>query len=288
MPPDAGTPSQLTVTIMGCGSSGGVPRIGGHWGACDPREPRNRRRRCSLLVQRHGEGGSTTVVVDTNADLREQLIDAGVSRIDGVLYTHDHADHTHGIDDLRVAALNQRRRVDVYAMPETFTILKTRFGYCFESPPGSGYPPILNAHPIESGEPVTIDGPGGPIVALPFAQEHGSITSLGYRFGDLAYSSDLHALPDNSLRYITNLETWIIDALRYRPHPSHLSVDQSLELIERIGPNHAVLTNLHMDLDYATLRALLPARVEPAYDGMVLTSSAVVEPVELNELAEAR
>ena len=287
MPPDAGTTAHLTVTIMGCGSSGGVPRIGGDWGACDPLEPRNRRRRCSLLVQRHGEGGSTTVVVDTNADLREQLIDAGVARIDGVLYTHDHADHTHGIDDLRVAALNQRRRVDVYAMPETFAILKTRFGYCFESPPGSGYPPILNAHPIEPGEPVTIDGPGGPVTALPFAQEHGSITSLGYRLGNLAYSSDLHALPDKSLPMLRNLETWILDALRYRPHPSHLSVAQSLDLIERVRPQHAVLTNLHMDLDYATLRALLPAGVEPAHDGMVLSASAQEQPHTTAALAEA-
>jgi len=262
----------LQVTILGCGTSGGVPRVGDHWGACDPANPKNRRRRCSLLVERHGAGGETGVLVDTSPDLRQQLLDAGTGWIDGVLYTHDHADHVHGIDDLRQVAFNGRRRVDVYFDEATGKLLRSRFAYCFESPAGSDYPPILRGHEIVAGETVKIGGAGGAIEALPFRQMHGSGETLGFRFGGLAYSPDVSDFPEESLKALHDLDLWVIEALRPAPHPSHFSVEQALAWIARVKPKRAVLTHMHVDLDYATLARELPQGVEPAYDGMVLTT----------------
>lgn len=258
----------LTFTILGCASSGGVPRPALGWGACDPNNPKNRRRRCSLLVERKGAAGITRMLVDTSPDLREQLIDANVDWLDAILYTHEHADHTHGIDDLRGLFLRARRRLDVYADDATARMLMTRFSYCFVQPPGSEYPPILNMHGLTPGQPLTIDGQGGPITALPFVQDHGDIQSLGFRFGAVAYSSDLHDMPAASIGAVAGLDLWIVDALRYTPHPSHFSVDDALAWIERLKPARAILTNMHTDLDYEALRTRLPPRVEPAYDGM--------------------
>jgi phosphoribosyl 1,2-cyclic phosphate phosphodiesterase len=258
----------LTFTILGCASSGGVPRVGTGWGACDPNNPKNRRRRCSLLVERRGPGGITRILIDTSPDLREQLIDADVNWLDAVLYSHEHADHTHGIDDLRGLYLHGRKRINVYADDPTSRMLMTRFSYCFVQPPGSEYPAILNMHGLSPGNPVTIAGKGGPITALPFTQDHGDIQSLGFRIGDVAYSSDLHDMPAASAAALSGLDVWIVDALRYHPHPSHFSVADALAWIERIKPRRAVLTNMHTDLDYEVLRAGLPANVEPGYDGM--------------------
>ena len=258
----------LTVTILGCGSSAGVPRVGQGWGACDPANPKNRRRRCSLLVERAGSAGSTRVLVDTSPDLREQLLDADVRWLDGVLYTHDHADHTHGIDDLRPLVLAAGKRINTYMDEPTEAIVGTRFSYCFSAPPGSDYPAILEALPIAAGAPVRIAGEGGEVAATPFTQSHGSGASLGFRFGGLAYSCDVSGIPEDSLATLQGLDVWILDALRHKPHPSHFSVDDALAWIERVRPKRAVLTNLHYDLDYETLRRALPAHVEPAYDGM--------------------
>lgn len=258
----------LRFTILGCGSSGGVPRVGGDWGACDPSNPKNRRRRCAMLVERTGDNGTTRVLIDTGPDMREQLLSAGVPRLDAAVYTHPHADHLHGIDDLRGFAMAERSRVDVYMDDATQARAHAAFSYCFEG--ASGYPPILNRRPIAAGEPFSIDGAGGAITLLPFNQLHGRIMSLGFRIGGLAYSSDLHDLPEASLPHLADLDVWIIDALRYKPHPSHLTVEQALEWIERIAPKRAVLTNLHQDLDYETLNAETPDHVEPAYDMMVL------------------
>ncbi|SHO60598.1 phosphoribosyl 1,2-cyclic phosphate phosphodiesterase [Pseudoxanthobacter soli DSM 19599] len=258
---------RLEFTILGCGSSGGVPRVGGDWGACDPANPRNRRRRCSLLVRRIGAHGETTVLVDTGADMREQLLDAGVTALDAVLYTHAHADHIHGIDDLRALALTHRHRIDVYMDEPTSHRMHEAFGYCFSTPPGSNYPPILTEHRLRPLQPVTICGAGGDLVVLPFLQNHGEIDSLGFRFGGLAYSSDVNDLPDESLEPLADLDLWIVDALRDTPHVSHFSVADALHWIERVKPRRAVLTDLHVDLDYAELAARLPAGVEPAYDG---------------------
>jgi phosphoribosyl 1,2-cyclic phosphate phosphodiesterase len=260
----------LKFTILGCGSSGGVPRPALGWGDCDPSNPKNRRRRTSLLVERRSEAGITRVLVDTSPDLREQLLDAQVDWLDAVFFTHSHADHTHGIDDLRALAIKKRRRVDTYLDEPTAKALHMRFGYCFRSPPGSEYPPILTEHQIEPGRSVTIQGEGGPITALPLGQEHGDIASLGFRFGGLAYSCDLSGLPAASIAALDGLAVWIVDALRYRPHPSHLSVDEALAWIERIKPARAILTNLHSDLDFNQLRAQLPSHVEPAYDGLAI------------------
>jgi phosphoribosyl 1,2-cyclic phosphate phosphodiesterase len=259
----------LTFTILGCGSSGGVPRPAIGWGACDPSNPRNRRRRCSLLVERrNASGGRTRVLIDTSPDLREQLLDADVDWLDGVLFTHEHADHTHGIDDLRGLFLRHRRRIDVYLDKPTSRVLTCRFGYCFVTPPGSSYPPILNEHRVNAGVPVTIDGQGGAITVLPFRQDHGDIESLGFRFGDVAYSSDLRDLPPESIAALSGLDLWIVDALWYRPHPSHFSLADALDWIKRIAPARAILTNMHLDLDYEKLRGELPPNVEPAFDGL--------------------
>ncbi|MFZ3357519.1 MAG: MBL fold metallo-hydrolase [Xanthobacteraceae bacterium] len=266
----------LKFTILGCGSSGGVPRPALGWGDCDPGNPKNRRRRTSLLVERR-EGDEkdpeqsdavTRVLVDTSPDLREQLLDTGVDWLDGVLYTHEHADHTHGIDDLRAFFIKRRRRVDVYLDAHTSASLNTKFGYCFKALPGSDYPPILNENRLAAGTPVTIEGEGGPIAALPILQEHGDIPSLGFRFGKLAYSCDLSGLPPDSVEALSGLDVWIVDALRYRPHPSHFSLDDALRWIERLKPRRAILTNLHADLDYEILRGKLPVHVVPAFDGM--------------------
>ena len=260
----------LKFTILGCGSSGGVPRPALGWGACDPNNPKNRRRRTSLLVERHGHGGVTRVLVDTPPDLREQLLDANVDRLDAVLYTHEHADHTHGIDDLRAYFIKQRQLINVYLDADTAKVLRSRFGYCFETPPGSEYPPIVREHRLKAGEPVVIAGQGGPIHVQPILQEHGDIASLGFRFGKLAYSCDLSGLPADSVAALAGLDLWIVDALRYRPHPSHFSLDDALSWIHRLKPRRAVLTNLHSDLDYEAVRKAVPPHVEPAYDGMTL------------------
>lgn len=273
---------RIIATILGCGSSGGVPRIGNVWGVCDPDELRNRRRRCALLLEGFSEGSAepTRIIIDTGCDLREQMLDAGVDRVDAVFYTHEHADHTHGIDDLRVLALNMRKRVDVYFTAEAGERIRHAFSYCFESEPGSDYPPILNATEIQAGDALTIDGPGGQITIRAFEQEHGNIKSLGYRIGDFAYSCDLSGISEQHLHAVSGLDVWIIDALRPTPHPSHLSLPESLDLIARMQPQTAILTNLHIDMDYTTVAATTPDAVFPAFDGMQIdvTSGTILTP----------
>jgi phosphoribosyl 1,2-cyclic phosphate phosphodiesterase len=252
----------------------GVPRPALGWGACDPNNPKNRRRRTSFLVERQAPaGGATRVLVDTSPDLREQLIAAGVEWLDGVLFTHEHADHTHGIDDLRPLFVHRRRRIDAYLDERTSREVRLRFDYCFQTPPGSEYPPILTEHRLIAGRPVTIAGEGGPIEARPLLQQHGSISSLGFRFGNLAYSCDLSGLPPESIDALQGLDVWVVDALRYKPHPSHWSLADTLSWIERLKPRRAILTNMHSDLDYDELRRQLPAHVEPGYDGLSGTVS---------------
>ena len=260
----------LTLTILGCGSSAGVPRPALGWGACDPNNAKNRRRRCSLLVERTSDGGTTRVLIDTSPDLREQLIDAHVDHLDAVFLTHEHADQTHGIDDLRSVAIHQRRRVPFYLSQSTARDIVQRFSYCFASPPGSNYPPILHRHEIESGESRTIEGKGEAITLSAFNIQHGDIPALGYRIADAAYTPDVNDIPHESWPFLENLDLWIIDGLRFTAHPSHFSVNDALSWIDRFKPRRAVITNMHSDLDYEVLRQTLPPNVVPAHDGMRL------------------
>ncbi len=262
----------LKVTILGSGSSGGVPRIGGRdgggdWGACDPADPKNRRRRCSILV----ENQDTRILVDCSPDMREQLLDARVRTLDAVLITHDHADQSHGIDDLRMIAQNMMRRVDVFASSETLSVLTTRFAYCFHGSASGAYPAILEPHLIEKPYREFLIGKGKaatPVIA--FDQDHGTMVSQGFRFGSLAYSSDVVDLDEQVLESLQGIDCWIVDALRYKAHPTHAHVEKTLGWIDRVRPKRAILTNLHIDLDYRTLRNSLPAGVEPAFDGMIV------------------
>ena len=261
--------AQLRFTILGCGSSGGVPRLGGHWGDCDPTNPRNRRRRCSMLVERVTEGGTTRVLIDTSPDMRSQLLDAGVGELNGVVYTHGHADHVHGLDDLRMIVFNMKERLNVWADGDTQTRLFASFGYAFVQPEGSPYPPILNMHTIKGD--ICIDGPGGPVVLRPFQVSHGSIDALGFRIGGLAYLPDVAQMTDEAWEAVTGLDYWIVDALRRTPHPTHSHYEQTLEWIARAAPEQGILTNMHVDMDYQTLVDETPDNVTPAYDGMTLT-----------------
>lgn len=262
----------LEVVILGCGSSGGVPRANGDWGACDPTNPKNRRSRCSLAVRKHGPVGVTTAIVDTSPDLRTQVLAAGITHVDGVMLTHDHADQTHGIDDLRTFAYMGRKRVPVWLDADTNATLDGRFGYVFRGE--HGYPPICDAHVIAAGDSLTVTGAGGPIEVETFAQQHGPIASLGYRFGAIAYSSDVSGLGTDVLESLCGVDLWIVDALRWSRHPTHANVDQALAWIAEAGVNRAVLTNLHIDLDYDRLSQLLPGNVTVAYDGWRETMQA--------------
>ncbi|ATX66604.1 MBL fold metallo-hydrolase [Roseinatronobacter bogoriensis] len=261
--------AELRATILGCGSSGGVPRLGGDWGNCDPANPRNIRRRCSLLLERVSDTGRTQVLIDTSPDMRAQLLDAGVGRLDAVVFTHSHADHVHGIDDLRQIVFNTRERLPVWADGPTQEALYSRFGYAFIQPAGSPYPPILDMHTIDGA--ITIKGAGGPLTLHPLRLNHGSIDALGFRVGGLAYTPDVVMIYPESWQMLQGLDLWIVDALRRKPHPTHAHLDMTLDWIAQAKPARAVLTNMHNDMDYATITAETPEHVTPAHDGMVLT-----------------
>ncbi len=252
----------MRVTILGCGTSAGVPRPGGkggkgEWGAANPADPRNRRRRCSILVQDQGK----TVLVDTSPDVRSQLLDAEVERVDAVIWTHDHADQVHGIDDLRPYALRQGQ-IESWSDARTQAVLNRRFGYCFQAE-GSGFYNPIYRHTVIEG-PFTAAG----LPVVPFLQDHGTIPSLGFRFGGVGYANDVVALPEESLALLEGVEVLIVDAMRYRPHPTHAHLDQALEWIERLKPRRAFLTNMHVDMDYAEVDRTTPDHVTPCHDGL--------------------
>lgn len=282
---------KLRAIILGCGSSGGVPRIGGpggvgDWGDCDPSEPKNRRRRCSILVQRADDQlgweaeALTTILVDTSPDMRLQLLDARVGRLDAVVMTHEHADQCHGIDDLRALAMATRARVPVWFAEETCPALTRRFSYCFTSNPKTGYPAILDARTLSIGEGMDVDGPTGPIPVLPILLHHGPIDALGFRFGGteegqgLCYSPDTNGVPEASWPLLKGADVWITDALRYTPHASHAHVAMALEWLERARARRGVLTNLHIDIDYGRLAEELPGGIVPAHDGMIIEAAS--------------
>ena len=271
--------TQSRLIFLGTGSSGGVPRVGNDWGICDPAEPRNRRRRCSVLLDAgdlSDPDKCTRVLIDTAPDLREQLLDVGVNHLDALVYTHDHADQSHGIDDVRALALHMRQPIPTYMDTRTAGTLTSRFDYCFEG--RGGYPPILDRQTfIEPGRPFTVEGRGPALTLLPLEQLHGRIISLGFRIGDLAYCNDLHDLPAESMRRLEGTQTLILDALRYTPHPSHAHLERALDWIEQIKPQTAWLTNLHVDMDYRTLCSELPDHVRPAYDGLSVKFNAFAD-----------
>jgi len=264
--------AQISFRILGCGSSGGVPRLGGQWGNCDPDNPKNRRQRCALLITRSDTGGATRVLIDTGPDLRNQLLDAGVGTLDAVVYTHGHADHVHGIDDLRMICFNMRTRLQVWADGATSNDLLGRFGYAFVQPSGSNYPPICELNTIKGD--FTVDGLGGPITLTPFEVKHGNIDALGFRINDVAYLPDVSDIPAKTWPQLQNLKCWIVDALRHEPHPTHAHLAKTLDWIGQVAPDQAVLTNMHNDLDYAAVQAETPDHVRPAFDGMTLTFPA--------------
>jgi phosphoribosyl 1,2-cyclic phosphate phosphodiesterase len=252
------------VTILGCGTSAGVPRPGGRdgkgeWGAANPADRRNRRRRCSILVQDQGK----SLLVDTSPDVRSQLLDAEVERVDAVIWTHHHADQVHGIDDLRPYALRQGQ-IEAWLDRPTYDVLNRRFGYCFGSEQEGFYAPIYRPNLIEG--PFRAAG----IDVLPFTQSHGSVPSLGFRFGTVGYANDVVGLADEAFEALFGVKILIVDAMRYRPHPTHAHLELALEWIERIRPQRAFLTNLHIDMDYAELDRQTPGHVQPCHDGLVI------------------
>jgi phosphoribosyl 1,2-cyclic phosphate phosphodiesterase len=259
----------LEVVVLGCGSSGGVPRADGNWGDCDPADPKNARTRCSLMVRRKGDGPGqeTTALVDASPEFRLQAARAGMKRLDAVLLTHDHADQVHGLDDVRAFFLRQGARIPCWMDAATDRTMMRRFGYIFEGE--GGYPAICAREPLPPhGEAWAVQGPSGAIPVVTFDQDHGGVRSVGYRFGGVAYSSDVVGLDEAAFAALRGLDVWIVDALRRRPHPTHAHLDLALEWIARVRPRRAILTNMHIDLDFETLRRELPPGVEPAYDGL--------------------
>ena len=255
---------ELRFTILGCGSSGGVPRLGGHWGNCDPNNVKNFRKRCSLLIQRFDNDNVTNELIDTTPDMRQQLLDAKIGKLDAVIYTHEHADHLHGLDDLRMIVINMQKRLPVFASKQTKNSILERFGYAFKTPKGSPYPPILDMNDLP--ETLEIQGAGGPIKFTSFDVDHGNILVSAIKVNDVLYTPDISKVRnDTELR---DLEYWILDSLRYKPHPSHVNLEQALGLIDRYKPRKAILTNLHVDLDYLTLLNETPDNVVPAHDGL--------------------
>ena len=252
----------MKVTVLGCGASWGVPAIGPDWGRCDPADPRNRRRRCSVLVESRG----SVLLIDTSPDLREQLIDARVRQVDAVLLTHAHADHLHGIDDLRMVNRSMKQPIPVYANDATLEELSRRFGYVLRpvGPEGRFYKPTL--------EEQEITGPfcAADIPIVPFEQDHGFSTTLGFRIGPFGYSTDVTELDDAAFAALAGVELWIVDCLRREPHPTHSHLAKTLDWIARVRPRRAVLTHMDQNFDYRELSAELPEGIEPGYDGLVI------------------
>lgn len=257
----------MRITVLGCGAAGGVPQIGNDWGACDPSEPRNRRRRASILVEADG----ARILVDTSPDLREQLIDANVSTIDAILFTHEHADHVHGIDDVRTLNRINRRAIDAYAATKCLNVITRRFDYVFAPPPVEGgkqvfFKPCMTGHAVTPGDMFAAAG----VDVLPFFQDHGFMTTLGFRFGDFAYSTDVVNLDGAAFTALAGVKVWLVGCLGHQPHPTHAHLDKVLGWVDQLKPERTILTHMASSLDYRRLRDGLPRGVEPGYDGMVV------------------
>jgi phosphoribosyl 1,2-cyclic phosphate phosphodiesterase len=252
----------MKITMLGCGPSTGIPAIGGVWGDCNPADPRNRRRRSSLLIECRGK----VILVDTSPDMRVQLLDAGVTQLDAVILTHAHADHLHGIDDLRSINRLIKKPIPFFANAYSLAEMRRRFDYIFELPPAQDpfYKPSL--------EPHAIDGPfiAAGLAIVPFTQDHGFSTTLGLRIGSFGYSTDVTELDETAFAALAGIELWIVDCLRYEPHPTHSHLEKTLGWVARLKPHRAVLTHMDRQLDYAELAARLPAGIEPGQDGLVI------------------
>jgi len=257
----------MRVTILGCGPSGGVPGIGNTWGKCDPENPKNRRLRPSILI----ENDALSLLVDTSPDVRQQLISAGTSRLDAVLYTHGHADHLHGIDDLRSVNRLQNAPLDIYLNQETLDHIEQRFGYVLE-PLAKGadifYKPVLIPHLIETGKPFEVAGQK----IVPILQDHGYCETIGYRIGDFAYSTDVVNMTEESFDLLRGVKVWVIGTLVDHPHQTHADVDKAINWVKEIAPERAYLTHLSVGLDYSSLRERLPENMEPCFDGLQITA----------------
>ena len=253
----------MKLIILGSGTSTGVPRIGGDWGACDPAEPRNRRTRVSIVVE---SDSGQRVLVDTATDLRQQLLDNGIDRIDGVVWTHDHADHCHGIDDLRVLRYGRNAPVPGFAGAETVRRLRQRFGYVFAGQ--HGYPTIVQLDTLENVR--MIAGFSVDWCLMP----HGPARSTAYRFEadgrSLVYATDFSEITDDMVTLCEGVDCLVVDCLRRAPHPTHAHLEMSMELARRSGAVRTVLTHLDKSMDYATLAAELPNDIDVGYDGMEL------------------
>jgi phosphoribosyl 1,2-cyclic phosphate phosphodiesterase len=255
----------MRITILGCGGSGGVPQVGGDWGKCDPAEPRNYRTRSSILIEEAGR----RLLVDTSPDLRTQLLAAKVDALDAVIWTHSHADHINGVDDLRAINRLINRPLPAYGPPETIAHVRHSFGYVFQPLPEgveNYYKPVLVPSVIEPGDRLTIAG----FDILALEQDHGFSRSYGYRLGNFAYSTDVVRMSEETFAALDGIDVWIVDAFRHAPHTTHSHVAQTLSWIERLKPKRAFLTHMTDDMDYRSLLAELPPGVEPAYDGMVI------------------
>lgn len=252
----------LKLVMLGSGTSSGVPRIGNDWGSCDPAEPKNRRTRVSILV----ESATTRILVDTSPDMRAQLLAADVVQIDAILWTHDHADHSHGLDDVRQLYHHRGTPVPGYARAQTLKLLKERFGYAFEG--RHGYHPTIDARVLPDGLRI------GDIDIACVDQPHGEIYSTGFRFShagrSIGYATDFHGVTPDMLALYDGLDIWVVDALRAKPHPTHPHLAMTLDAVAAVRPGRAILTHMDQSMDYATLRRTLPDGVEPGYDGLVV------------------
>ena len=262
---------KLSVTILGCGSSGGVPRLSDGWGLCDPNNIKNNRLRCSILLTHETILGKSWYLIDTSPDLRQQLLKAKINYLDGVIFTHSHADHMHGIDDLRMIFFKRKSRIPIWGNYETLNRISISFKYLLEQEQGTKYPPILISNTInDKNDNFILNGTSGEILVEPLLVKHGDIDALGFKINKMAYIPDISDFYQDTFSKLYNLDILIIDALRRNPHPAHAHLEKTLNWIEKLKPKKAILTNMHNDLDYEAIKQETPENVEPAHDGLII------------------
>ena len=254
----------IKVNILGCGSSSGVPAIGNNWGRCDPKNPKNRRMRSSVLIK----SSSTTVLIDATPDLRQQLLNSNVKHIDAVLITHAHADHIHGIDDFRFLNLIMKKHIQLFATEFVLDQIKKKFGYVFEDlkPEASGfyYKPCLIPNKLQRNFFIN------DLKIMSFKQDHGFGETTGFRINNIGYSTDVVNLDEEAFRILEGIDLWIVDCLQINPHKSHAHLEKTLSWIKKVKPKKAVLTHMNIFTDYAEISEKLPNNCVPGYDGLII------------------